>query len=260
MMAATRCLVIAFTLALAPLGSGLDERSSTSAGDSCVGDRCIADVTALLQYQTQVSSPELVDEKKDLVIKSIGGSQADAEALILEGARSAMGFPASGSGGSKPAGSGGSGSSSLEPASPSNFCNGVLTSMHMRGFASVFGGDRSSRPCIVFLMPSWPLDTPVKFVIGCLAAVALGVLTGALLAMRKLSARTPCSFVCVQLPLYGLTLFLGYIDMLLVMAYNLELILAVVFGLTCGHALFRPSMASDDDCDGATPCCANSSK
>jgi len=159
-----------------------------------------------------------------------------------------------GSGGSGDGGSGGSGLN----IGRSKWCNGVVTSMHMSGFASVFSADRASRPCVVFLMSRLVMDTPKKFLIGCVTATGLGVLTGALLAMRRLTGGTTCSFVCVQLPLYALTLFLGYLDMLLVMAYNLELILAVILGLTFGHAMFsRLGVSKNASEEGATPCCVN---
>jgi hypothetical protein len=91
---------------------------------------------------------------------------------------------------------------------------------------------------VVFLVPQWVVDTPEKFLIGCVAAMLLGMLTRGLIAMRGLAAGTTCSFVCVKLPLYALTLFLGYLDMMLVMTYNLELIFAVILGLTLGQGVF----------------------
>jgi len=211
---------------------------------SCSG----SDLAVLLQ--SRVEFPEVVHPASGERIEGIA-------AELQESVARKPGSGGSAGSGEMTAIAGATSAGATAAHSSSKFCNGVAMDMHMRGLSSVFAGDRSSRACVIFLLSPLVLDTPRKFLAGCLGALFLGLFTGALLALRRVVARAekPYSFVAVQLPLYGLTLLVGYLDMLLVMAYNLELLSSVILGLMCGHALFH-KIGTADTSEGATPCCS----
>ena len=47
-------------------------------------------------------------------------------------------------------------------------------------------GRSTDPPCVAFLIDAWTLNTRARFVVACLATVAMGVLVGALGAARRL--------------------------------------------------------------------------
>mmetsp|Transcript_135089 Transcript_135089/g.328328 ORF Transcript_135089/g.328328 Transcript_135089/m.328328 type:complete len:237 (-) Transcript_135089:86-796(-) len=135
------------------------------------------------------------------------------------------------------------------------FCSGMATSMHMRGFTSLLGSGQGPRECVVFLFPSWVLDTPHKFALGCLGAMLLGVAAEFALALELRRAAAGCSLP-TRLALHATTLALGYALMLLVMVYSVELTVAAIAGLVAGRGLFGPAKeTSAKSPTGPTPCC-----
>jgi len=127
----------------------------------------------------------------------------------------------------------------LNPGAASTpFCSGMGTAMYMQGFVSAFASDRAEQPCAVFLAPSLMMDTHGRFFVGCIGAAIIGILTEGASAARRHAERTsPLSWPLHTL-WHGLTLSLGYADMLLVMVYNVELAASVVLGLCAGRLLF----------------------
>merc|ERR1712008_460528 len=105
---------------------------------------------------------------------------------------------------------------------PDSFCNGVHTTMYMQGFVSVFRAERGLEPCPVFLFRSCVLNSPGRFLLGCLAAFSLAFTTEIVALMKSQSAQS------MQAWLHGAGMLLGYAVMLIVMLYSIELSLSVV--------------------------------
>jgi len=134
------------------------------------------------------------------------------------------------------------------------------TSMYMNGFQwkGVY--------CVIYLFPSWILNTPSKMAIACIGtlftAVGLeGVITARRILLPKIQKRQK-KLLCSTI-IYGLQLTLGYLIMLVVMTYSVPLFLCCIFGLMMGHFFFHlmiPTITADDAVvvEGATPCCQNS--
>ena len=131
----------------------------------------------------------------------------------------------------------------------------MVMDMSMSGF---FYGHAT---CLMLLYKGLPLDSLLRFRLGVLATLALGVLLEALIclrrglmAMRGVRRRPRVSALLVTL-LFAVQTALAYLLMLIVMTYQVELFLAAVGGLTLGHAalnLRAPVRESSD------PCCADS--
>jgi len=152
--------------------------------------------------------------------------------------------------------------------SKSQFCNGILTDMHMLGFT----WSRSEMPCLIFLFPGWELTDAARFWMAAVGTVAAGICTEYLVALRRwesarqlpvmakgtrpLSAMRQALYRAPRLLLYAITRTMGYFVMLISMTYSGELFIAVIVGLTLGHAFFNCGVTPEQD---ATPCCPASS-
>lgn len=136
------------------------------------------------------------------------------------------------------------------------FCNGILTDMHMLGFA--WSGEE--HPCLIFLFNSWQLTDAGKFWAAFFGTIGAGVLAEYLVAARRWESTTPlrclpqrkCFHYLYKLVLYACTRTMGYFVMLISMTYSVEMFLAVIIGLTVGHAIFNINTAPGED---TTPCC-----
>lgn len=144
---------------------------------------------------------------------------------------------------------------------PSGFCNARIpaTTMFMDGFHV---GGESTDPCVLFLFKGWDVSTGGLLALSFFATAALGVCVEALVALRRqraaLNATLPPKNLAYEwlrwgelLMLYGIQATLGYALMLLAMTYQFELLIAVVLGLTVGHATFNrkaPVAESNDAC------------
>jgi len=160
------------------------------------------------------------------------GTAAAAAAFVRDPNEQQGSSGSSGAGGSRAGGSGGSGASMTEnDGDPNAFCNGMGTAMYMQGFVSVFRAERGLEPCPVFLFPNWVLNTPGRFIFGCLVAFGLALLTELVNLMKSQAAQS------MQPWLHGAGMMLGYALMLLVMVYSIELALAVVAGLVIGRLM-----------------------
>jgi Ctr copper transporter family len=157
------------------------------------------------------------------------------------------------------------GSASLEKASSAerSFCrssqDGMI--MYMDGFhwTSGGGGGAAELTCLNILHPSWTIRTPMQLYGAMMAVFLCAALTEACAKFRQsllLRFRTtqgngsghvssaPFTSVLYRnrnwaLPvLHGVHAFLGYLLMLVVMTYSLELLLSVMAGLMVGYWVF----------------------
>mmetsp|Transcript_36430 Transcript_36430/g.70127 ORF Transcript_36430/g.70127 Transcript_36430/m.70127 type:complete len:826 (-) Transcript_36430:116-2593(-) len=159
-------------------------------------------------------------------------------------------------------------SSLINKESKSQFCNGILTDMHMLGFT----WSRPHVPCLIFLFPGWELTDAARFWMAAVGTVAAGIFAEYLVALRRWESARQLPVVAKgtrplsvmhqavnRAPrhlLYAVTRSMGYFVMLISMTYSGELFVAVIVGLTLGHAFFNSSISPDQD---ATPCCPASS-
>ena len=131
--------------------------------------------------------------------------------------------------------------------------------MHMSGF--VWGPHTE---CLAFLVQGWRLDSPLKFYGAVVGSTMFGVFYEATSYIRYHGLRPaalrythPRLWRVAMASLFVLQLCCGYLLMLIVMAYQLELFLASVAGVGVGHYCFNvdsPSAASVD------PCCPDNSE
>jgi hypothetical protein len=128
-----------------------------------------------------------------------------------------------------------------------DFCLGPGISMAMNGFETTSKSTAAETECVIFLFPTWVLDSSVKFAFACIGTFLTGVLIHALSKLRADIIKIPL-FSTTSFPIkrgllvivYGLQITLSYLIMLVAMTYNTELFIMVVLGLTCGYALFSP--------------------
>jgi len=140
------------------------------------------------------------------------------------------------------------------------FCNGVLTDMHMLGFTFA----RPTVPCLIYLFPGWELTDSGKFWGSVVVTVLAGIFAEFLIFARRkeseLSKRVQAHSskswnrlsVLSRLLLYAMTRTMGYLIMLVSMMYSYEMFMALILGLTLGHGFFNLSAPPGED---ATPCC-----
>jgi len=138
------------------------------------------------------------------------------------------------------------------------FCSSG-TSMYMDGF------NWNSVVCIIYLFPSWVLNTQGKLIAAAFGTLAMGIavefaIAGRKILMKRASGCGHLSRLIVSTLLYGLQLTLAYLLMLVVMTYSGQLFICAILGLMMGHFVvnFRNrAKYSADALEGATPCCQN---
>jgi len=150
------------------------------------------------------------------------------------------------------------------PSQGTTFCNGKAMSMYMSGFESILlDPRRSQRSCPAFLSSAWVLDTPAKFAAGCLCAMLLGVAAEPLARLQQAPSVQKGS-IPVRLLVFAMGICLGYLLMMLVMTYSVELGASVIAGLVAGRGVYWGlGGGSDRPLDGAdtgveTLCCSSS--
>jgi len=157
------------------------------------------------------------------------------------------------------------------PAQFNEYCYGG-TSMYMNGF------QWEGLYCVIYLFPSWVLNTPWKLLIACfgtiLGGIAVeGVITARrmILQSKKFKLQNANTKLFISMILYGAQLTMGYLIMLVVMTYSGPLFISVIIGLMFGHVLFQvipttTTKTSDTTkkdknrdssivIEGVTPCC-----
>ena len=94
--------------------------------------------------------------------------------------------------------------------------------------------------CIMFLFSSLPLTSPLRFALGVLGTIAMGIGIEALTWVRRvpfgasrseLARRQPWLWSMLSVTLFAVQTALAYALMLIAMTYQGELFLAVVGGL-----------------------------
>jgi copper chaperone CopZ len=143
---------------------------------------------------------------------------------------------------------------STSPGVAGDFCNGIMTDMHMTGFE--WSGEAS--PCLILLFPGWELTDGARFWLAVAGTVLAGVFAEFLIYVRRRQRTSSDRQVLRladrvwQLFLYTGNRTLGYFVMLITMTYSVELFMAVIVGLSIGHAIFNLGAPSGED---MTPCC-----
>lgn len=139
----------------------------------------------------------------------------------------------------------------------------------MEGFKFSLAG---REPCLNLFFPDWTLDTPHKFFAAVVGVGALAVAVEGISALRYRIVRSvkqahrrrrgaaPKATQALRLVvtlLHGLQGLLGYLLMLAIMTFSIELLLACVVGLAVGYGVFFQY----DEAMGrvhvtTNPCCA----
>lgn len=141
---------------------------------------------------------------------------------------------------------------------PGGFCNGEAEAMSMTGFTTALSPRRGERPCVVFLVGGLVLDTPGKFACGCTFASSLGMAIEGLMAASRQLTPSGAGQRLARAGLHAVTLLLGYMVMLLVMTYSLEITVSAILGLCFGRLLAEGAGAEKGAApDGSErmPCC-----
>ena len=132
--------------------------------------------------------------------------------------------------------------------------------MYMDGFRWTLKGDAS---CLNFLIPSWKLNTVLKFLACMLCVVAMGIGTEGINRWkhtvfqqrrnhRNSNPNATTKLALLHTGLQGLSILSAYLLMLVVMTYSLELLLCVIVGLMIGHYVFDGDSLQKG---GGTLCC-----
>lgn len=136
-----------------------------------------------------------------------------------------------------------------------SFCDASMKmAMYMDGIKSTFLQSDGTTHCLNLLFSNCTLDTRLKFLLGMVCVFNLGIALEYLSLFRikyivKLERNrrdgTTTSRAQVQFLTYlqGLQVLIGYILMLVVMTYSVELILATVGGIMMGFYMFYKQKA-----------------
>jgi Ctr copper transporter family len=115
------------------------------------------------------------------------------------------------------------------------FCYGG-TSMYMDGF------HWRDSVCVIYLFPSWVLNSEGKFAAAALGSIFVGGLLEWIIMRRRtvLSVMSPGrSRLFAAAACYGAQLSLGYFAMLVAMTYSWPLFICIILGIVSGHILFN---------------------
>ena len=117
---------------------------------------------------------------------------------------------------------------------------GMSMTMYMKGF--FLSTRERTLPCLSYYYRSWILTDEGKFKGAMFYAFLMALLTQGLSAVRAVVARHVRRPKRVRklllVVVYVFQQLLGYLIMLTAMMYSIEMLLAVVLGLCCGHQLF----------------------
>lgn len=127
--------------------------------------------------------------------------------------------------------------------------------MYMDGF------QWNSLTCVVYLFPGWILNTEMRLILASLGTILFGfALEGVIYARRTLLQQINGRMMklCTSTIMYGLQITMGYLIMLVVMTYSVQLFTSTIIGLMAGHVYFQlRGNLNGSFVEGATPCCQN---
>jgi hypothetical protein len=118
---------------------------------------------------------------------------------------------------------------------------GMPMVMFLRGFRSSLYS-KEMLPCLSYYVRSWVLDEEGKFKGAMVYSFLLGLLTQGLSVLRVLVllyVKKRELRKCLRVAIYVCQVFMGYILMLVAMAYSVELLLSAVVGVAFGYFLFH---------------------
>lgn len=173
--------------------------------------------------------------------------------------------PASSSAAEAPSSSPKSSSSNAEAnVQPSTFeqpfCSGPGVSMYMQGFGSLLvrpPNGLAPADCVALFAPTWVLNSRGKMAAGAIALALLGLCVEPLARARARIARLRnlglARHRILIMLCHAAQLWVSYLLMLGAMTYNVELLVAIIAGISLGHGLFfRPS---DHGAPAIDACC-----
>jgi hypothetical protein len=120
-----------------------------------------------------------------------------------------------------------------------DFCSGMFMSMSMGGFQYSLSGKGD---CLNYFVPPWKLTDKGKFYGAMIYSWLLGIMLEALTNFQIwLRPFLPQKLRKIVFPLlYGIQQWLGYIVMMVMMMYSIELFASTLLGIVVGRALFQP--------------------
>jgi Ctr copper transporter family len=137
--------------------------------------------------------------------------------------------------------------------------NYISVRRYMDGFRFAMAGNQ---PCLNLYFPSWTLDTPSKFVGAIVLVFLLAFGTEGVSKFRHVvsqrrptrqsSRRTRQAMISA---LHGFQALLGYVVMLATMTFSVEILLAVVAGLSTGYYYFFAGEVGLEGHVTTNPCC-----
>jgi hypothetical protein len=136
----------------------------------------------------------------------------------------------------------------LVPPFDGSFCDArSAVTMYMEGFLWPATGARQS--CVRMLFTSWILDTPSKYIGGCIGTFLFGMFVELLSVVRrqiKPELSKPIIYGSSMLVL-GAQATCGYFLMFLAMTFSIPIFIAAVLGLMVGHGLFNIGIPKSSD-------------
>lgn len=119
------------------------------------------------------------------------------------------------------------------------FCVGSGVTMSMFGLGASF--NNPDRECVNLIFSEWTLDSEGKFAAGMIGVFFLSILTEAITfgqraLYHKLQPGQQRHMIMTSM--YTCQVLLGFVLMLIVMSYSIELLFSVVAGLAAGYVAF----------------------
>ncbi|CAB9497991.1 Ctr copper transporter family [Seminavis robusta] len=135
--------------------------------------------------------------------------------------------------------------------------------MYMDGFRFAMAGNQ---PCLNLYFPSWTLDTRWKFSGSLLLVFLLAFGTEAVSKFRHVLSKRPIAGrgdyqarrtrQMMISALHGFQALLGYVVMLATMTFSIEILLAVVLGLSTGYYYYFAGEMGLEGHVTTNPCCS----
>lgn len=108
--------------------------------------------------------------------------------------------------------------------------------MYMDGFR--FTNFSNDQPCLKLFFSKWTLNTPTKFMLALFGVFSLGAAAEGLSYFVRLCRIQPIYNTGCFSFLHILHATLGYLNMLVIMTFSIELFIVLLAGLGVGHYFF----------------------